>query len=113
MDLLVGALIYFSLIAIVATALLLGELPRFRGTPLASLHWLLTQGLCRGVVRVAEALYGDRGVAWLEAAEAACCEGSNPAVQILFLVLMGLGWWSYSAYIFPKLPAAGLAGWHV
>lgn len=106
-------LAYFSILAAVFAALLLGELPRFRGTPLASLHWLLTRGLCRGVERAAEAACGARGPACLAATEAACCEGSNPAVQILFLVLMGMGWWAYSSYVFPMLPAAGLATWHV
>ena len=43
--LLVGGLSYVSLLLLVVCALLFGEFQAFDGTPIAWLHWLLTDGL--------------------------------------------------------------------
>ena len=56
---------------------------------------------------------GARGRRWLAAAEHACCYQSNPAVQILFLLLLGACYTAFIRSIFPLLPSAGLPTWHM
>eukprot|EP00887_Chlorella_sp_A99_P006060 scaffold22.g6060.t1 len=112
MDLLVAGALYFGCVLTVALSLFFGEHPRCRRTPLSACHWAITQGLCLAVERLVVRACGERGRHRLAAAEAACCAGSNPAVQILFLFLLGAGYWGFNASVFPMLPAAGLPAWH-
>jgi hypothetical protein len=90
-------------------ALLFGQARFFAGTPVAQLHWLLTQGICDGAGRA----LGPRGRARLLRLEECCCETSNPAVQVFFCVLLGACYWVYVAEVFTMLPLPGVAHWHL
>jgi hypothetical protein len=49
MDLVTLACVYLGVASCFIGVLLFGELPMFRGTPLAAAHRLLTQGVWEGV----------------------------------------------------------------
>lgn len=46
MDLFLLMGVYFGFISVIFASLLLGEQPRFQGTPLSFTRWLMTKGAC-------------------------------------------------------------------
>ncbi|KAL4858645.1 putative protein S-acyltransferase 17 [Chlorella vulgaris] len=101
-----GALLLFIL------TLLCGENELFARTPLPKMHYLLTEGAGSGIASLARRCCGQRGPALLATVAELCCERSNPAVQVLFLTLLGSCLWAYCRFIFPLLPLPGIPTWH-
>ena len=101
MDLLIMAALWVAAMLLVIAALLFGQNPSFARTPLPRLHWLLTCGLGAAARRA-----GGGKLMKL------CCERSNPAVQILFLALLGGCYAIFCAYVFPLLPQPGVPAFH-
>lgn len=64
---------------------------------------------CRAAARQA---CGRHGGACLHATGELCCERSNPAVQLLFVGLLGGCYWLFWSSIFPLLPLPGVPAWH-
>ena len=64
---------------------------------------------CRAAARQA---CGRPGGACLHATGELCCERSNPAVQLLFVGLLGGCYWLFWSSIFPLLPLPGVPAWH-
>lgn len=80
---------------------------------------LLNPSSCRSPARAARCrrslarrCCGQRGPALLATVAELCCERSNPAVQVLFLALLGSCLWAYCRFIFPLLPLPGIPSWH-
>lgn len=99
------------LLLFIAT-LLFGQNPLLARTPLPRLHRLLTRTAPAAAASAARRLGGRRAASLLEAALRLCCERSNPAVQILFLVLLVGCYTLFYRTIFPMLPLPGLPAWH-
>ncbi|KAL4418925.1 hypothetical protein ABPG77_005219 [Micractinium sp. CCAP 211/92] len=99
------------LLLFIAT-LLFGQNPLLARTPLPRLHRLLTRTAPAAAASAARRLGGRRAASLLEAASRLCCERSNPAVQILFLVLLVGCYTLFYRTIFPMLPLPRLPAWH-
>ena len=48
MDLITFTAVYLGVTAALVFVMLFGEMPVFTDTPVARLHWALTQGICEG-----------------------------------------------------------------
>jgi len=56
---------------------------------------------------------GSRGERWLDAAGTALCERRNPALQIVYLAILGTMYWMYSRDVFTMLPTRHVPAWHM
>ena len=56
---------------------------------------------------------GSRGERWLDAAGTALCERRNPALQIVYVAILGVMYWMYSRDVFTMLPTRHVPAWHM
>ncbi|GFR42447.1 hypothetical protein Agub_g3354, partial [Astrephomene gubernaculifera] len=104
MELFTLALTYFAATAFFIFILLFGESPFFKNTPVATLHWLVTSGLCNSFDWLVERVCGQRGVRAVEGAYSVCCDRPNPALQIAYLVMVLGGFAMYWVHLLRLLP---------
>ncbi|KAG2501050.1 hypothetical protein HYH03_000869 [Edaphochlamys debaryana] len=113
MDLFLFAIGYAMLTGFFIFILLFGESPVFRGTPIASAHWFLTQGLCNGGEYLVARVFGARGSQALDRAYSACCERPNPFLQVAYLAMLAVGLWIYWTNLFALLPNPWVGEEHI
>lgn len=101
-----------ALLLLLIATLLFGQNPLLARTPLPRLHRLLTRAAPGAAAAAARRLGGRHAGPAMEAASQLCCERSNPAVQVLFLVLLVGCYATYFCTVFPMLPLPGLPAWH-
>lgn len=106
--------LYFAAAAAVVAVLLFGEHPTVarRAPAVARLHWLLTRGWAAALEAAAARLCGARGLRALDAAAECCCERRNPALQILYLTMICIGYGVFCLHVFPLLPGPLAAAHH-
>ncbi|PNW86524.1 hypothetical protein CHLRE_02g090100v5 [Chlamydomonas reinhardtii] len=104
MDLFLFAIGYLGLTAFFIGILLFGESPVFRNTPIASLHWFVTQGIFDGLGWIVAKTCGARGARALDSVYLTCCERPNAALQVAYLAMVLGGYWLYWNNLFSLLP---------
>ncbi|KAL4527858.1 hypothetical protein Ndes2526B_g08479 [Nannochloris sp. 'desiccata'] len=93
--------------------LLIGSHEYFQGTVVERWHYALTDGVCDFLEQAINRVCGRRGNAFLEATEAACCQGSNPIGQVFFGILFIGCYLGVHTEIFPMLEnTPGFSTWH-
>ncbi|EFJ49363.1 hypothetical protein VOLCADRAFT_89714 [Volvox carteri f. nagariensis] len=104
MDLFTLTLIYLSATAFSIFILLFGESPIFKRTPIATLHWSLTTGLCDGMEWLVARLCGARGS---KTGQERTGSGAVPRAElknVAYLVMVVGGFALYWGNLFALLP---------
>ncbi|CAD7701821.1 unnamed protein product, partial [Ostreobium quekettii] len=109
MDFFTFALGYVALTAFLLLIMLFGESPAFIGTPVAWCHYAITTWPCDAAQWLVAKCFGRRGERAFEDVADCCCESSNPALQIMYLLIMGGSYYLYLTHLFVLLPSP-LAG---
>lgn len=112
MELVTFAGLYVLVVIGFVFVMLFGEHEWFLSTPVSWAHWLITSGMCQGIEWAALKLCGEKGVRCLSGAETACCQKSNPTVQVLFIFLVISAYYCIWKEVFPMLPVPGVSVWH-
>ncbi|KAK9835458.1 hypothetical protein WJX74_000497 [Apatococcus lobatus] len=112
MNLVEFGFVYVGLLGLFIFILLFGETPLFQGTPVSFVHWLITSGIWEGVWLVAGKICGNWGISALDKTQHACCERSNPLLQIAYLLILMVAYYLYEREFLSMLPFPGIPAWH-
>ena len=104
--LLVGWLVLFALLLFV---LLFGEAEVFEGTVVERIHWIITDGVPYAASLMLRKVIGDAAGAKIEAITTELlCERPNPAMQLIYVVLVMGGYWVYCVHVELLIGAVGI-----
>ena len=104
--LLVGWLVLFALLLFV---LLFGEAEVFEGTVVERIHWIITDGVPYAASLMLRKVIGDAAGAKIEAITTELlCERPNPAMQLIYVLLVMGGYWVYCVHVELLIGALGI-----
>ena len=91
---------YLAVFALVLFLLLFGESEMFEGTPVAAVHWCVSDGVCSGMSwMLRRGLGAALGGRVEDAVNEWLCNRPNPAMQLVYVTLvMGGYWWGRCRY---------------
>lgn len=76
------------------------------------MSWCITHVIATCSWLVAK-LCGARGERAVDSCSAALCERKTPALQLVYLALVGYTYKMYHQHVFALLPLPGLPAWHM
>lgn len=98
--------------ALLGAVLLFGQ-QSSRASCMGRLYYFMAQGPCDAAMWCVSCVCGEAGVRRVDAANEYLCDKPNPALQILYSLLLGGGYYLYSLYVFPLLPGPFVSDIHV
>lgn len=103
------------LTTLVVVSFLCGQWPIFQGTFIQRIHRFITFGAYDYFLRFVEIAFGSRGRNTILQIEYYCCERPNPTLQLLYLGILGITYYTIAKSSFKYIPGyyVGELHWYI